>query len=163
VLLLLGIVSIIGVFLVLLRFSCKLWIYVSVPWNRGTLTTVSRRYTRAATSTRVVNSTLPCHVDGSGVATWPGKTIYSKISTVGPDPMGKCWTPVHVDRTSGQGLGPPRARPRPPGRVPDPSVWGPDYPQPGPRTLGQRIPRPCSGRGPVLTRVQAQPGADLSA
>jgi hypothetical protein len=33
-----------------------------------------------------VNSTRPHHVDGSGVATWPEKTIYSKVSTVGPDP-----------------------------------------------------------------------------
>jgi hypothetical protein len=28
-------------------------------------------------------------VDGSGAATWLEKTIYSKVSTVGPDPYGK--------------------------------------------------------------------------
>jgi hypothetical protein len=28
-------------------------------------------------------------VDGSEAATWPEKTISSKISTVGPDPHGK--------------------------------------------------------------------------
>jgi hypothetical protein len=42
-------------------------------------------------------------------------------------------------------------------------MCGPDYFQLGPETLGQRIPRPCSDRGSVLMRVQAQPGADLSA
>jgi hypothetical protein len=77
------------------------------------LTTVRRRYTRATTSSRVVNNTLHHHVDSSGVATWPGKTIYSKISTVGLDPMGKCRTPVHVDRTSGQGPGPRGHDPNP--------------------------------------------------
>jgi hypothetical protein len=54
-----------------------------------------------ATSSHVVNSARPHHMGGSGAAMWPGKTIYSKISTVDPDPMGKCQTPVHVDRTSG--------------------------------------------------------------
>jgi hypothetical protein len=38
-------------------------------------------------------------MDGSGVATWPEKTIYPKISTMGPDPHGK---------------------------VPDPYICGPD-------------------------------------
>jgi hypothetical protein len=37
----------------------------------------------------VVNSTRPHHVDDSGPATWPEKTISSKVSTVGPDPHGK--------------------------------------------------------------------------
>jgi hypothetical protein len=32
-------------------------------------------------------------VDGSRVATWPEKTIYSRISTVGPDPYGKVSDP----------------------------------------------------------------------
>jgi hypothetical protein len=35
------------------------------------------------------NSTRPHHVDGSGTATWPEKMIYSKVSTVSPDPHGK--------------------------------------------------------------------------
>jgi hypothetical protein len=104
----------------------------------------------------MVNNTRLHHVDGSGVATWPENMIYSKMSIVGPDPIGKFWTPVHVDRTS-------RKDRDPHGRDPDPSVWGLGCPQPGPGTLGQRIPRPCSGRSPVSTRVQAQPYADLSA
>ena len=65
------------------------------------LTTVWRRGIHAAISSRVVNSARPHHVDGSGAATWLEKTIYSKVSTVGLDPMGKCRTPVHTDRTSG--------------------------------------------------------------
>jgi hypothetical protein len=32
-------------------------------------------------------------VDGSEAATWPEKTISSKISTVGPDPHGKVQDP----------------------------------------------------------------------
>jgi hypothetical protein len=52
-------------------------------------------------------------------------------------------------RTRGMGSGPPRMG------------FGP--PTGGPKVPGQRIPRPCSGRGPVPTRVQAQPGADLTA
>jgi hypothetical protein len=39
------------------------------------------------------NSTRPLHVDGSGVATWPEKMIYSKVSTVSPDPHGKVSDP----------------------------------------------------------------------
>jgi hypothetical protein len=35
------------------------------------------------------NSTRPHHVDGSETATWPEKMIYSKVSTVSPDPNGK--------------------------------------------------------------------------
>jgi hypothetical protein len=68
----------------------------------------------------VVNSTRPHHVDGSGVVTWPEKTIYSKISTVGPDPHGKVSDPctygldlqvrsrtsTGVHRTPGTGPGP---------------------------------------------------------
>jgi hypothetical protein len=41
----------------------------------------------------VVNSTRPHHVDGSGATTWPEKTIYSKVPTVGPDPHGKVLDP----------------------------------------------------------------------
>jgi hypothetical protein len=54
-----------------------------------------------ATSSHVVNNARPHLVGGSRAATWPEKTIYSKISTVGPDPMRKCRTPVHVGRTFG--------------------------------------------------------------
>jgi hypothetical protein len=71
------------------------------PKTRVPLTTVIRRGTHTAVSSRVVNSTRPHHMDGSGAAAWPEKTIYSKVSTVGPDPMGKCRTLVYTDRTSG--------------------------------------------------------------
>jgi hypothetical protein len=40
-----------------------------------------------------VNSTRPLHVGGSGAATWPEETIYSKVATVGPDPHGKVSDP----------------------------------------------------------------------
>jgi hypothetical protein len=43
----------------------------------------------ATISSRVVDNTLPHHVDGSGAATSPEKMIYSKVSIVGPDPHGK--------------------------------------------------------------------------
>jgi hypothetical protein len=39
------------------------------------------------------DSTRPLHVDGSGAATWPEKMIYSKVSTVSPDPHGKVLDP----------------------------------------------------------------------
>jgi hypothetical protein len=35
------------------------------------------------------NSAQPHHVDGSRGTTWPEKMIYSKVSTVSPDPHGK--------------------------------------------------------------------------
>jgi hypothetical protein len=37
---------------------------------------------------------------------------------------------------------------------PDPSEWGPDYSPSDPGVSGQRIPGPCSGRGPGTTCVQ---------
>jgi hypothetical protein len=57
------------------------------------LTTVWRHGAHASISSRVVNSTRPHNVDGSGVATWPEKTIYSRVSTVGPNPHGKVSDP----------------------------------------------------------------------
>jgi hypothetical protein len=47
------------------------------------------------------DSTQPLHVGDSGAATWPEKMIYSKVSTVSPDPMGKCQTPVYTNQASG--------------------------------------------------------------
>jgi hypothetical protein len=41
----------------------------------------------------MVNSTRPHHEDDSGAATWPEKTIYPKVSTVGPDPHRKVSDP----------------------------------------------------------------------
>jgi hypothetical protein len=49
----------------------------------------------------ISNSTRPHHVYGSRAATWPEKMTYSKVSTVSPDPTGKCRTTVYTDRTSG--------------------------------------------------------------
>jgi hypothetical protein len=44
-----------------------------------------------------VNSTRPHHVGGSGAATRPEETIYSKVATVGPDPHEKVSDPwMHI-------------------------------------------------------------------
>jgi hypothetical protein len=65
-------------------------------------------------------STRPLHVDGSEAATWPEKMIYSKVSTVSPDPHGKVSdpciyrpglrvrsrTPTGANRTPRMGSGP---------------------------------------------------------
>jgi hypothetical protein len=66
------------------------------------------------------DSTRPLHVDGSGATTWPEKMIYSKVSTVSPDPYGKVpdpciyrpglrvrsRTPTGANRTPRMGSGP---------------------------------------------------------
>jgi hypothetical protein len=90
----------------------------------------------------VVNATRFYHVDGSGAATWPEKTIYSKVSTVGLDPHEKVPDPCMYgqdlwvrSRTSTDAN-------RTLGQVPDPFVWGPGHSQQGPGIPGQRIPRP---------------------
>jgi hypothetical protein len=85
------------------------------------LTIVRRHGARAAISSRAVNSTRPHHMDGSGVATWPGKTISSKVSTVGPDPHGK---------------------------VPDPYISGPDL-RAGSKTSAGTDRTPGTGPGPL--------------
>jgi hypothetical protein len=100
----------------------------------------------------VGNSTRPHHVDGYRAATWPEKTISSKVSTVGPDPMGKCRAPAYTDQTSGQSPGPPRVQTGPPGRVPGLSVWGPGHSQQGPGILGQRIPGLNQGQAGIRSR-----------
>jgi hypothetical protein len=78
----------------------------------------------------VVNIARPHHVDGFGAAMWPEKTIYSKVSTVGPDPHGK---------------------------MPNPYVYRPDL-RVRPRTSmgANRTPRMgsehlCVGSGPLTT------------
>jgi hypothetical protein len=69
-----------------------------------------------------------------------GKDV-PRIHTVGPDLLrGKHQTPCMTG-------GPPR-------KILNPSEWGPDRSPPGPRILGQGIPRPCPGRGPVMARVR---------
>jgi hypothetical protein len=54
-----------------------------------------------AISSRVASSARPRHAGSSWAATWPEKTISSKVSPVGPDPHGKCRTPVYTNWTSG--------------------------------------------------------------
>jgi hypothetical protein len=68
---------------------------------------------RAAISSRIANSARPHHTDGSGAATWPKKTISSKISAVGPDPCTYGSDLRVRSRTS-------TSVPGPLGRVPDP-------------------------------------------
>jgi hypothetical protein len=80
-----------------------------------------------AISSRAVSSTRPHHVDDSGVATWPGKTISSKLPTVGPDPHG---------------------------RVTDPCISGPDPPSRVQDLRGYR-PDPRDGSWTSLCRVRA--------
>jgi hypothetical protein len=100
------------------------------------------QYEDATISSRVVNSTRSHHVDGSGAATWPEKTIYSKVSTVGPDPHGKVPDPcmygpdLRVRSRTSTGVN------RTPGRVLDPTVWGSGHSQQDPDIPGQIIPRP---------------------
>jgi hypothetical protein len=55
----------------------------------------------------VANSARPHHVGGSGGTTWPEETIYSKVSTVGPDLHGEVPDPwIHrPDPSGGGGLG----------------------------------------------------------
>jgi hypothetical protein len=83
-----------------------------------------------AISSHVVNSDRPHHVDSSGAATWPGKAIYSKVSTVGSDPHGK---------------------------VPDPCIYGPDLQVRSRTSTGANLtPRMgsgplCVGSGPLTT------------
>jgi hypothetical protein len=80
-----------------------------------------------AISSRVGNNTQLHHMDGSRVTMWPEKAIHFKVPTVGPDPMGKCRTPVHVGWTSG-------ARSRTPASAARTSGSGP-----GPLYVGSRL------------------------
>jgi hypothetical protein len=68
-----------------------------------------------------MNNTRPHHVGGSGAATWPEETIYSKVATVVPDLLD--------------------AQPGPPGEVQDLHRYKPD-PWNGSRT-------PQGGSGPL--------------
>jgi hypothetical protein len=81
----------------------------------------------------VVNSARPHHVVDSRVATWPEKTICSRVSTVGPDPHGE---------------------------VPDPCTYRPDLRVRSRISTGvpghlERAPNPpCAGSGPSTARPQ---------
>jgi hypothetical protein len=67
----------------------------------------------------MVNNARPHHVDGSGATTWAEKTMYSKVSTVSPDPHGK---------------------------VPDPCIYRPDLRVRSRTSIGaNRTPRMGSG------------------
>jgi hypothetical protein len=66
---------------------------------------------------------------------WPEKVIYSKASTVSPDPHGKVLGPWIYSPDLQVGQGPPRVRTGPLEWDPDPPIWGPDSPQRGPKTL----------------------------
>jgi hypothetical protein len=90
------------------------------PGNGVPVTTVWMCCAHAAILSHVANNTWPHHEDGSRAATWPGKTISYKVSTVAPDPYGKVSDPcisvpdlragsrtsVGTDRTPGTGPGP---------------------------------------------------------
>jgi hypothetical protein len=104
------------------RVGCHLAGLLSVPRKQGyPLLQHEDTVPTRLISSRVVNSTRPHHVDGSRAATWPEKTIYSKVSTVGPYPHGKVpdpciyrpdlrarsMTSTGANRTPGTGPGPP--------------------------------------------------------
>jgi hypothetical protein len=74
----------------------------------------------------VANNARPHHVGGSGAATWPEETIYSKVSTVGPDPHGKVSDPWIHRPDPGTGPGPLRGVRATHNRVP--GFWEKEYP-----------------------------------
>jgi hypothetical protein len=63
------------------------------------------------------------------------KVMYSKASTVSPDPHVRVSYPWIYGPDLQVGPGPPRVWTRPLEWDPDPPVWGPDHPQWGPKTL----------------------------
>jgi hypothetical protein len=73
-------------------------------------------------------------VGGSGATTWPEKVIYSKASTVSPDPHGKVPDPWIYNPDLQDGPGPTRVRTGPLEWDPDPFVWV--------RTAHSGVPRP---------------------
>jgi hypothetical protein len=82
----------------------------------------------------VHNSARLHHMGGSGAATCPKKVIYSKASTVNPDPHGERQTLGYTVRTFKVGPEPPRVQTEPLEWDPDPPpVWGPGHPQWGPK------------------------------
>jgi hypothetical protein len=82
------------------------------------LTAVRRHGARAAISSRAVNCARPNHVDGSGIATWPGKTDpHGKVSDPCirvPDHRAGSRTLADTDRTPRTGPGPLCVRSGPP-------------------------------------------------
>jgi hypothetical protein len=105
------------------------------------LVTRYRRRAGGKDSSCAASGSLSCNISRLGVATRPREKSVLRIHAVGPGlPRGKHRTPCITG-------GPPR-------KIPYPSVWGPDRSPPGPRILGQAIPGPRPGRGPVLARVR---------
>jgi hypothetical protein len=86
-------------------------------------------------------------VDGSWVATWPEKTIYSRISTVGSDPHGKVSDPCIYGPDLRAGSRTSAGTDRTPGQVPDLSV--------GVRATLSRVPRFWGKEYPDLNQGQA--------
>jgi hypothetical protein len=104
-------------------------------------------------------------VERSLVARRPVRSRATSTALASPRGQGKGRAPGYtrwVWTYCKESAGPPYVANGPPRWVPDPSEWGPDYPPLDPGILGQRIPGPCSGRGPGATCVQTQLGANLS-
>jgi hypothetical protein len=117
---------------------------VSVPWIRGTLFYRMKAPHPCNTSRHAEDGTQPYHMGRSKGATWQGKEVYSRCSTLGPDLLRG--TPDPYSYKSGA---PKKAR-----RAP----W--EDPNPGEvRALArsQDEKDPAMSRGPVLARVQAFP------
>jgi hypothetical protein len=96
------------------------------------------------------NSAWPHHMGGSGAATYSEKVIYSKASTVSPDPIGKCRTTVYTVQASKFGPWPPRMRTGPLEWDPDPSM------ESGPPTVGSQGSRTEHTRALIRTQAGLQ-------
>jgi hypothetical protein len=83
----------------------------------------------------VHNSALSHHMGGSGATMWPEKVIYSKASTVSPDPHGKVPDPWIYSPDLQVGPGPPRVRTGPLEWDPDPPPMGSGLPTVGSQDL----------------------------
>jgi hypothetical protein len=96
--------------------------YPLVAWRKRYVWDQATARPRRGRLLRAHNSARLLHTGGSEAATCPEEVIYSKASSVGPDPPGQCRTPVCATRTSGYGQGPPREQTGPLGWNSDPSV-----------------------------------------
>jgi hypothetical protein len=121
------------------------------------LTTVKRHGARAAISSCAVNSTRPHHVDDSGVATWPGKTISSKVSTVGLDPHGKVSDPCISGPDLRAGSRTSAGTNRTPGTGPKPLCVGSGPPSRGSWDSGIKNTQALIGQAGVRSRHVSGP------
>jgi hypothetical protein len=120
------------------------YLSVSVPWIRSTLFYSMKAPHPCNTSRHAENGTQPYHMSRSKGATWQGKELYSRYSTLGPDLLRG--TPDPYAYKSGA---PKKAR-----RAP----WEDPNPPPGEvRALSRSWDEkdPAMSRDPVLARVQA--------